>query len=68
MLDAATLTNPATVYRATDPEQAIYRSLLAGYTDAELMKLEDEIGTFSITGLLPENVRKLLAATSPAAA
>ncbi len=59
MLDATNIAEN-TVYRATDPAQVIYRSLLAGYTENELMRLEDEIGTFSATGLLPESVRAIL--------
>ena len=68
MLDATNLTNAATVYRATDPAQVIYRSLLAGYTDAQLMRLEDELGSYSRTGLLPESVRAILTAIEPVAA
>lgn len=64
MLDATNLTRAETVYRATDPTQVIYRSLLSNYSDAELMRLEDEIGTFSRTGLLPSSVRTLLDAGS----
>ncbi len=59
MLDATNIAENI-VYRATDPAQVIYRSLLAGYSESELMRLEDEIGTFSATGLLPESVRALL--------
>ena len=59
MLDATNIVEN-TVYRATDPAQVIYRSLLAGYSENELMRLEDEIGAFSRTGLLPESVRSLL--------
>ena len=68
MLDAATLTNQATVYRATDPAQMIYRALLAGYTEAQLMQLDDEIATYSSTGLLPSSVEALLNAAEPAVA
>lgn len=60
MLDATTLTQASTVYRPTDPEQVIFRSLLAGYTDNELARVEDEIGMFSRTGLLPASIRSLL--------
>ena len=59
MLDATHFAE-ATIYQAGDPAQVIYRSLLAGYTENELNRLEDEIGTFSRTGLLPESVRALL--------
>lgn len=61
MLDATNIVEN-TIYRATDPAQVIYRTLLAGYTEAELIQLEDEIGTFSMTGLLPQSVRSLLSA------
>ena len=60
MLDATTFAQAATVYRATDPAQVIYRSLLSSYSDAQLTRVEDEIGTFSRTGLLPTGIQALL--------
>lgn len=63
MLDATDLiANTTTVYRANDPAQALYRGLLASYSDDELTRLEDAIGAFSLTGLLPERLRALLEA------
>ena len=68
MLDATNLATAATIYRATDPTQVIYRGLLSNFTEAELLRLEDEIGSYSRTGLLPEAVRALLDVAEPAAA
>ena len=70
MLDATTLIEKSTVYRATDPAQVIYRGLLSAYSDEELIRVENAIGTFSLTGLLPESLRTLITAGSdvPAAA
>lgn len=69
MLDATNMIQAAT-FRATDPAQAIYRGLLSTFTDAELAKIEEELGTFSRTGLIPLALEELLTAGSdvPAAA
>lgn len=66
MLDATDLIPTNTIYRATDPIQSVYRALLAGYTDTQLMRLEDEISNYSSTGLLPESLRSLILAAEPA--
>ena len=70
MLDATNLNHAAKVYRATDPAQVIYRGLLANFSETELMAVENEIGAFDQTGLLPESLRAILDAGAelPAAA
>lgn len=68
MLDATRLANAATVYRANDPAQLIYRALLAGYTETQLNRLEEELGSYTHTGLLPESVQQLLDAAETRAA
>ena len=69
MLDATNMIQAAT-FRATDPAQAIYRGLLATFSDAQLAKIEEELGTFSRTGLIPMALEELLSAGAevPAAA
>lgn len=59
MLDATNIAENI-VYRATDAAQVIYRSLLAGYSEEELIRLEDELGIISETGLLPDSIRAIL--------
>ncbi|MDU8943695.1 hypothetical protein [Ovoidimarina sediminis] len=69
MLDATNMIQAAT-FRATDPAQAIYRGLLASFTDEQLAQIEEELGTFSRTGLVPTALEDLLNAGAevPAAA
>ncbi len=69
MLDATDLMmNPT--FRATDPAQATFRGMLAAFSDAELERVEEELGTFSLTGLIPSALQSLLDAGTgmPAAA
>ncbi|MEM9344847.1 MAG: hypothetical protein AAGA87_17540 [Pseudomonadota bacterium] len=56
------------VYRANDPAQTVYRSLLEAYSDAELAEIEDEIGAFSRTGMLLPTLEDLLTAGGAIAA
>lgn len=62
MLDLTNFLGHGAVYRASDPEQAILRGLLAAYSEDALESLEQELNVFVVAGVMTERVQALLAA------